>query len=223
LGKLEDPRCRIIATADSLGVISISTVNAFFRFILPGALLLVAGCASTPAVVSSSSGQVIAQGPPPMSDSAPRYGVVVSAFDYKTKQRADIGQGMADVLADALFNSGRFQPQAAAPAGQAGAAQLLIGGSIVAFDPACAGASQIIVFGNQACVTVNIRVVDAASGKLLKAATVDGTSAGSGGGAIFARGNLPASLGAYSKTPMEQAIRNCIEKAAHAIGAISLE
>jgi curli biogenesis system outer membrane secretion channel CsgG len=227
LGKLEDPRCRVLAIAASPGAISISTVSAFVRLIVPGVLLLAAGCAGTPAVLSTSGGPGIAQSPPlpspPSADNAPQSRVAVSAFDYKLTQRAAIGQGLADMLSDALSNSGRFQPQAAAPTGQPGDAQLLIGGSIVAFDPACAGGSQIIVFGNQACVTVNIRVVDAATGKLLKALTVDGTSAGSGGGMTFTRGNLPVSLGVYSKTPMEQAIRNCIEKAAHAIAAISFE
>ena len=224
LGKLEDPRCRPVAIAASSGAISISTVTAFVRLIVPGVLLLAAGCAGTPAVVTSSGAPNTTQPQSPPSsatDNAAQYRVAVSAFDYKATQRANIGQGMADMLADALSNSGRFQTQTAA--GQPGDAQLLVGGSIVAFDPACAGGSEIIVFGNQACVTVSIRVVDASTGKLLKALTVDGTSAGSAGGPILARGNLPASLGAYSKTPMEQAIRNCIGKAANIIAAISLE
>jgi curli biogenesis system outer membrane secretion channel CsgG len=181
-----------------------------------GALLLLAGCASAPAVVTSSGTPDVAPAAPQAVDNVPRVPIAVSAFDYRLKQRGDIGQGIADLLADALYGSGRFQPQAAVPG-----AQLLIGGSVVAFDPACAGGAQIIVFDNQACVTVNIRIVDAASGKVLKAATVDGTSAAGGGGPALARGKLPISLQAYSKLPMEQAIRNCVEKAANLVAALS--
>jgi len=183
--------------------------------VFAGALLLLAGCASAPAIVTSSGTPDVAPAAPQAVDNVPRVPVTVSAFDYRLKQRGDIGQGIADLLADALYSSGRFQPQAAVPG-----AQLLIGGSVVAFDPACAGGAQIIVFDNQACVTVNIRIVDAASGRLLKAATVDGTSA-AGGAPVPARGKLPASLQAYGKLPMEQAIRNCVEKAANLVAALS--
>jgi len=188
---------------------------------LAAALLLVAGCAGTPAVVTSSGAPDVVPSPPQAADKLPRKPVTVSAFDYRSKQHGDVGQGVAELLADALFDSGRFQPQAATSGAQAGSGQLLIGGSVVAFDPACAGGSQIIVFDNQACVTVNIRIVDAASGKLLKAATVDGTSAAGSGGPVLAPSKLPDSLQAYSKLPMEQAIRNCVEKAANIVAALN--
>jgi len=189
---------------------------------LAGALLLLAGCAGAPAVVTSSDTPEVAPTAPQAVDNVPRIAVTVSAFDHRLKQRGDIGQGIADLLADALYNNGRFQPlRSPAPGMPSGGAQLLIGGSVVAFDPACAGGAQIIVFDNQACVTVNIRIVDAASGKVLKTATVDGTSAAGGAGTVPASGKLPASLQAYSKLPMEQAIRNCVEKAANLVAALS--
>ena len=189
--------------------------------VFAGALLLLAGCASAPAVVTSSGTPDVAPAAPQAVDNVPRVPVTVNAFDYRLKQRGDIGQGIADLLADALVNSGRFQPQTAAAGMPSGGAQLLIGGSVVAFDPACAGGAQIIVFDNQACVTVNIRIVDAASGKVLKTATVDGNSAAGGAGTVPASGKLPASLQAYSKLPMEQAIRNCVEKAANIVATLS--
>ncbi len=113
-----------MAIAASPGAISISTVTACCPIrLLPGVLLLAAGCAGTPAVVTSSGGPVIAQPqspPSPAADNAAQYRVAVSAFDYKATQRANIGQGLADMLADALSNSGRFQPQMPAPTGQTG-------------------------------------------------------------------------------------------------------
>ena len=214
------------------------------RLPLLGVLLLAAGCTSTATVVSSSSGPTISQVQQAPAN-GPQYRVAISAFDYKAAKRGDIGEGMADMLADSLFNtgrfivlerehlnevtqeqdlanSGRFNQSTAAPIGQLEGAQLLIRGSITAFEPACKGGSLIIVSGNQACVSINIRIIDAATGRVVNATTVDGTSASNSVGLIFARGDMPIGLGAYSKTPMEQAIRNCIEKAVNYIAATKL-
>src|SRR5581483_2063399 len=191
---------------------------------LLGALLLAAGCTSSATVVSSSSGPTISQVQQAPAN-GPQYRVAVSAFDYKAAQRSDIGQGMADMLSDSLFNtgrfivlerehlnevtqeqdlanSGRFNQATAAPIGKLEGAQLLIRGSITSFEPACKGGSLIIVSGNQACVSINIRIIDAATGRVVNATTVDGTSASNSVGLIFARGDMPIGLGAYSKTPM---------------------
>ncbi len=214
------------------------------RLPLLGVLLLAAGCTSTATVVSSSSGPTISQVQQAPAN-GPQYRVAISAFDYKAAKRGDIGEGMADMLADSLFNTGRFivlerehldevtqeqdlanssrfNQSTAAPIGQLEGAQLLIRGSITAFEPACKGGSLIIVSGNQACVSINIRIIDAATGRVVNATTVDGTSASNSVGLIFARGDMPIGLGAYSKTPMEQAIRNCIEKAVNYIAATKL-
>jgi curli biogenesis system outer membrane secretion channel CsgG len=207
------------------------------------AAALAAGCTSTATVVSSN-GPTIAQVQQAPAN-GPQYRVAISAFDYKAAQRSDVGQGMADMLSDSLFNtgrfivlerehlnevtqeqdlanSGRFNQATAAPIGRLEGAQLLIRGSITSFEPACSGGSLIIVSGNQACVSVNIRIIDAATGRVVNATTVDGTSASNSVGLIFARGDMPIGLGAYRKTPMEQAIRNCIEKAVNYIAATKL-
>ena len=220
-------------------------VSPLIRLSLLGALALAAGCTSTATVVSSGNGPTISQAQA-VPYNGPQYRVAISAFDYKAAKGAEIGGGMADMLADSLFNTGRFivlerehlnevtqeqdlsnssrfKPQTAAPIGQLEGAQLLIRGSITAFEPACKGGSLIILSGNQACVTINIRIIDAATGRVVNATTVNGTSASNTLGLVFARGDMPIGLGAYSKTPMEQAIRNCIGKAANIIAAISLE
>ena len=107
----------------------------------------------------------------------------------------------------------------AAPGGAP--AQWLIGGSVTAFEPSCSAGSEIIVSGNQACLSISLKVSDAASGRVIKAMVVDGSSDGNARSAppLFARGALPPGLGAYSQTPMEQAIRNCVDKAVSAIAA----
>jgi curli biogenesis system outer membrane secretion channel CsgG len=221
-----------------------SAVQLVFRLAVLGTAAAAAACTSSATVVSSSTGPTIAQAQQ-VPANGPQYRVAISAFDYKAAKRSDIGQGMADMLADSLFNTGRFivlerehlnevtQEQdlansarfnqaTAAPIGQLEGAQLLIRGSITSFEPSCKGGSLIIVSGNQACVTINLRIIDAATGRVVNATTVNGTSASNTVGLIFARGDMPIGLGAYSKTPMEQAIRNCIEQAVNYIAATKL-
>jgi len=204
-----------------------------------------AACTSSATVVSSgSTAPTIAQAQAEPYN-GPKYRIAVSAFDYQAAQRADIGNGMSDMLADSLFNTGhfivlerdhldevtqeqdlsnsaRFRKDTAAPIGQLEGAQLLVRGSITQFEPNCKGGSIILVSAKQACVAVNIRIVDAASGRVVNATTVQGTSANNGVGLVFTRGSLPVGLGAFSKTPMEQAIRNCIEAAVNSIAATKL-
>ena len=74
----------------------------------------------------------------------------------------------------------------------------------------------------QACITINIRIIDAASGRVVNATTVNATSANNGVGLIFATGSLPVGLGAFSKTPLENAIRNAIEAAVNHIASTKL-
>ncbi|MCI0750126.1 MAG: CsgG/HfaB family protein [Nevskiales bacterium] len=192
---------------------------------------------SSATVVSSSGGQTISQ-----AQAAPWNGpqkrIAVSAFEYRAGLgTSEIGQGLSDMLSDALFNTGRFivlererlsevtaeqdlantgrfKKETAAPIGELEGAELLIRGSITQFDPNCKGGSAIIVSGKQACMAVNLRILDAKTGRVVNATTVEGTSARGSVGLVWSGGtSLPFGLGAYSKTPMEAAIRNCIETA----------
>ncbi|MGH8504343.1 MAG: CsgG/HfaB family protein [Stenotrophobium sp.] len=205
--------------------------------------LATAGClGSSATVVSSSSGPTIVQ-----AQAAPYNGpkerIAVTSFDYRAGQRSgEIGQGMTDMLTDALFNtnrfivlerdrlgdvtaeqdlsnSSRFKKDTAAPIGQLEGAQLVVHGAITQFEPNCKGGSIILASAKQACVAINLRIIDAATGRVVNATTVQGTSTSGSVGLIFSGGSLPIGLGAYSHTPMEQAIRQCIESAVNYIVA----
>jgi curli biogenesis system outer membrane secretion channel CsgG len=199
------------------------------------AAFLFAGC-STARVVSSSGGPTITQAQQEAYN-GPKQRIAVKAFEYKAARGSrEIGNGMSDMLADSLFNSGRFivlerenikevieeqdfgasgrvKKETAAPIGEIEGAQLLIRGSITQFEPNCRGGSVILLSAKQACVSINLRIVDAKTGRVVNATTVEGTSTTAGGGLIFATAPLPIGLGAWSKTPMETAIRDAIEKA----------
>ena len=199
------------------------------------AVVVVAGCTSAK-VVSSSGGPTIQQAQQEPYN-GPKRRIAVKAFEFKAARGSrEIGRGMSDMLADALFSSNRFivlerenikevmdeqdfgatgrvKKETAAPIGEIEGAELLIRGSITEFEPNCKGGAVLVIAAKQACVTVNLRIVDARTGRVVNATTVQGRSGSMGAGLIFATGGLPVGLGGWSKTPMESAIRNSIETA----------
>ena len=197
--------------------------------------MAIAGC-STAKVVSSSGGPSIQQAQQEAYH-GPKKRIAVKAFEVKAARGSrEIGRGMSDMLADSLFGtnrfivlerehinevieeqdfgaSGRVKKETAAPIGEIEGAELLIRGSITEFEPNCKGGAVLILAAKQACVTINLRIVDARTGRVVNATTVEGRSGSVGVGLIFATGTLPVGLGGWSKTPMESAIRNSIETA----------
>jgi curli biogenesis system outer membrane secretion channel CsgG len=199
------------------------------------AALLMGGCAGSSAtVVKPAAGPSIAA-----AQAAPAQGpqrrIAVSGFDARAGGGA-VGRGMSDMLVAALFdsgrfivlererldevtaeqdlgNSGRFRQDTVAPRGELEGAELLVRGAITVFEPDCKGASVLIASTRQACVTLNLRIIDAATGRIVNATTVEGNSVNRGVGFLYARSDLPIGLGAYSNTPMEQAIRAAIDAA----------
>jgi curli biogenesis system outer membrane secretion channel CsgG len=208
------------------------------RAFTTAAALLLAGCYTTSAtVVDSGAGQTVAQ-----AQAAPYQGpqkrIAVTTFEYRAGEGSgSVGKGMSDMLTTALFNTGRFivlereqldevmseqdraasdrfRKETAAPKGKLEGAELLIRGSVTQFEPNCRGGSAVLVSGREACLAINLRIVDAATGRIVNATNVEGTSAESRVGIVWTRGTaLPIGLGTYSNTPMEAAIRNCIETA----------
>lgn len=201
-------------------------------------LTVLAGCyATTATVVDSRGGQTIQQAQAAQWN-GPQKRIAVSAFEYRASNgSAEIGGGMTDMLTNALFNtgrfivlererldevtteqdrvnSGRFKKETMAPKGELEGAELLIRGSVTEFEPNCKGGSVLVASGKEACVGINIRIIDAKTGRVVNATTVQGTSADHRIGLIYTKGSgLPIGLGSYSNTPMEAAIRNCIETA----------
>ena len=204
--------------------------------------LSLAGCAASTATVISSSGPGIAA-----AQSEPAHGpkprIAVQPFEFRSSEGGPgVGVGMADMLTDALFNTnkfivverdrvgdltaeqdlgatGRFNKDTVAPIGQLEGAELLIRGSITSFERNCSGGSIIIASTKESCIGINLRIVDVRTGRVVNATTVEATSANRGVGIVFTNPDLPIGLGAFSKTPMEKAIRNAIEAAVQYIAA----
>ncbi len=120
--------------------------------------------------------------------------------------------------------SGAVVPEAAMDV-----AQVYVYGAVTEFEPQAGGSSFYtpgtdklpvgvstqIAFSTMA---IDVRLVDVATGKVLAATRVPGAARaarGSVGVAVTAGGlSLPVGLEAYRSTPMEEAIRDCIQKAA---------
>ncbi len=212
------------------------------RVMLMLAVVFVGACAGSSATVVSSAGPGIrdVQSEPAQG---PKLRIAVSDFDFRGKP--GIGAGLADMLNAALFNSnrfivlerariddviaeqdlaatGRFEPSTMAQVGQLEGAELIVRGSVTEFEPDCSGGSVLLASTRKACMAINLRIVDVRTGRIVNATTVEGTSRNTGVGFTYARSDLPIGLGAYSNTPMEQAIRNCIETAVQHIAATKL-
>jgi len=203
--------------------------------------LSLVGCAASTATVISSSGPGISAAQSVSAEAKPR--IAVQPFEFRSSEGAPgVGAGMADMLTDALFNTGkftvverdrvgdltaeqdlgatgRFNKDTVAPIGQLEGAELLIRGSITSFERNCSGGSIIVASTKESCIGINLRIVDVRTGRVVNATTVEATSANRGVGLVFTNPDLPIGLGAFSKTPMEKAIRNAIEAAVQYIAA----
>jgi curli biogenesis system outer membrane secretion channel CsgG len=197
--------------------------------------VVAAGCSTS--VASRNSGQTLDQAQNEPANGA-RKRIAVMPFDVKVQRAGSVGNGMSDMLADALVNtnrfivverehvkdvmaeqdfgrSGRVKKETAPQIGEIEGAQLLIRGAVTTFEPECSGGTLAVVGVKQACVSINMRIIDAKTGRVLNATTVDGSAmtAGVGLTANLSSMPLPLGLGGWSKTPMERAIRNCIDSA----------
>ncbi|TJY63140.1 hypothetical protein E4T66_05365 [Sinimarinibacterium sp. CAU 1509] len=212
------------------------------RVMLMLAVVFVGACAGSSATVVSSAGPGIRQAQAEPAQ-GPKLRIAVSDFDFRGKP--GIGSGLADMLNAALFNSnrfivlerarlddvtaeqdlaatGRFDTSTVAPVGQLEGAELIVRGSVTEFEPDCSGGSVLLASTRKACMAINLRIVDVRTGRIVNATTVEGTSRNAGVGFTYALSDLPIGLGAYSKTPMEQAIRNCIDTAVQYIADTKL-
>jgi curli biogenesis system outer membrane secretion channel CsgG len=137
-------------------------------------------------------------------------------------------QVIQDVMLEQdLGASGRVKRVTAAPIGQLEGAELLVYGVVSEFKSDASGIGIGISMPNlplrvgggmkNAHTAIDLRVVEIGTGRIVFATRVEGkasdfsTSIGTqlGGG----RTTMPVSLGTYNNTPMEKAIRVCIDRA----------
>jgi curli biogenesis system outer membrane secretion channel CsgG len=144
--------------------------------------------------------------------------------NYVVVERMDI-QGLA--AEQALSRSRLAREGSAVPDQQMDVADIMVYGAVTEFEGAAKGSAfQAAVplaplsFGRDtstAHMAIDVRVVDVASGRVLGAQRIVGDAKSSQTALSVTptvRGvGIPASLGVFSNTPMEQAIRSCVERA----------
>ncbi len=185
--------------------------------------------------------------------------VAVTRFvDKSAKGYSRIGDGMAEMLSNALFStnrfivverqslqdvlgeqdlgaSGRVRSDTAAPIGELEGAELLIQGTITEFEPGSSGAGGGLggwipgkagwVAGalgggvKTSHVAMIVKVIDAKTSRILASEQVEGKATDVGGGVGAGGPQLAGVFGAYSRTPMEKAIRVAIEESVRLIVA----
>jgi curli biogenesis system outer membrane secretion channel CsgG len=187
----------------------------------------------------------------------PKARVAVSRFTDKTGKgwwTGQIGDGMAEMLTTALFNtnryivlerqtlndvlgeqdlaaSGRIKRETGAPVGQIEGAELLVTGAVTGYEPGASGMKGGFggagggagggIFGGfkKAYLAIDVRVIDAKTSRLVAATTVEGSATDIGGGIGGFGGPIAAGLGGWSKTPLEKALRVCIQEAVNFIAS----
>ena len=131
------------------------------------------------------------------------------------------------MLEQDLGASGRVKRSTSAPIGQLEGAELLVYGVVSEFKSDASGMGISIGMSSiplslgggmkNAQMAIDLRVVETGTGRIVFATRVEGkaadfsTSIGTqiGGG----RTTMPVTLGSYNNTPMEKAIRVCIDRA----------
>lgn len=153
-------------------------------------------------------------------------------------------EAIGDVLMEQDFGaSGRVKQETAPVIGEIEGADILVMGTITEFEPGTSGVGgeaerafdlpghisrrvgetlgRIKAGGaiRKSHVALIVKMVDAKTGRRLASEQVEGTATDIEGLAGLSRGTLSGALSGYSKTPMEKAIRICIDEAVKLIVA----
>ncbi len=120
-----------------------------------------------------------------------------------------------------LGASGRVKKETAAKIGEIYGADLIITAAVTEFEgtkQGVGGATRLLgvsVGGGmkKGHVAIDIRIIDANTSQIVAATSVEGDAKSFGLGGAARIGPLPVALGGFSKTPVEKALRACIQSA----------
>jgi curli biogenesis system outer membrane secretion channel CsgG len=197
-------------------------------------LLLQAACAPTAQVVGGGGPTLRQARSEPATGGKLR--VAVMSFDNRTKY--DVGQGMSAMLTSALFQTGQFivlereelsdvlleqrlgatgvvDAETAAPSGEVEGAEILVYGTVTMFEPAQRGVVTAVGGAQQSQVAIDLKLIDSRTSRILGTTTVNGQATDvsvSTSGLKYAGLSPLFFMEAWNNTPIEGAIRLCIEE-----------
>ena len=138
---------------------------------------------------------------------------------YIVLEREQLGEVLAE---QDLGETGRVKEGTEAPIGEIYGAELLITASVTEFSGSAKGVGGgtrilgINVGGGvkKGHIAIDVRIIDTKTSQIVAATSVEGDSTSFGvSGSTWVGGSLPVSLGGFNNTPVEKAIRVCIQKA----------
>lgn len=138
---------------------------------------------------------------------------------YIVLEREQLGEVLKE---QDLGASGRVKKGTEAQIGEIYGAELLVTAAVTEFEGSAKGVGAgtkvlgVTVGGGvkKGHVAIDLRIIDTKTSQIVLATTVEGDSTSLAvGGATNIGGSLPVGLGGFAKTPMEKAIRVCIQKA----------
>ncbi len=192
----------------------------------------------------------------------PKARIAVASFECKAaKCYGQIGEGVRDMLVDALFRSGKFivlergeglsaireelnlaesglvQKNKAPEKGKLEGADILVVGSIIAFEPNAGGLKggvggllkNVPIIGGvtaglkEAYIAANIRLIDVRTGRVINSTIVEGKASSfkiGGFGAGILGIPLAGGLSKYKNTPMEKAVMVMLDNAVKKISEL---
>lgn len=127
-----------------------------------------------------------------------------------------------------LAAAGRIKKGTEAPTGEIYGAELIITAAVTEFEGGAQGVGGgtrvlgVRVGGGvkKAHMAIDIRIIDTKTSQIVAATSVEGEATSFGlGGWTNVGGSLPVALGGFNKTPVEKAIRVCIQKAVEYIAS----
>ncbi|PIP19584.1 MAG: hypothetical protein COT38_05880 [Candidatus Omnitrophica bacterium CG08_land_8_20_14_0_20_41_16] len=164
--------------------------------------------------------------------SGPKAKVIIADFEIMTaKATAEMSSNLRELLASGLLKSQHFQLAAPGKDNNEKPSGLIIATELLDFEPRGSGGSSGVGGGgsaasgalgsllganvNKSHITLNIRIVDAETSKVLFSKRVSGQGVE---GHSLAKGkhkgsNLGSGLSMYGGTPMEEAVDKCILEA----------
>lgn len=165
--------------------------------------------------------------------------VLTTAFFQSNRYIVLEREAIRDVLVEQEFSAaGRVGEASRIPAGEIEGAELLVVGALTGFDPGITGIAfpipiplnkgrDLVIFDveyRKAFVTMDVRVIDTATGRIVATAAVEGTARKFGTGVSgiastrYGHVRLPVLLRGFVNTPVERAISEMVDAAvAHVV------
>ena len=208
-------------------------INKILLSLFAFSLALLIGC--------GSSATVITKGGPTIKEArslSPTSKIRIAVMDFDNRTKYSVGQGMSAMLTSALFETNKFivlereelrdvlleqklgesgivNEETKAPTGEVEGAEILVYGTVTEFEPAAQGVVTQAGGVQQSHVAIDLKLVDTKTSRVVSTTTVTGKATDislSTKNLQYAGVSPLYFMQMWANTPIESAIRLCIEE-----------